>query len=258
MPRWRRLALARAILRDPAILVLDEATSALDPATESAVNATLERLSRDRTVISVTHRLTSIANFDCIFVMDAGKLVEQGKHKELLNLKGIYFEMWQEFGLELTGDVLLGERADVEPKQPPGARGREPDEEIADIDRLLEVDTVELTELISQFEAEEKGQDQEAQRLRDVNQRWAQLVGTDRLTGLPNRLSFLEVPGAHRDPAGPEAKRTGGIPAVVGGQSRYRQRTPRKKRRRPGAGRPGRIAAIHHQGGGAPGASGRH
>lgn len=91
----QRLALARALLRNPSVLVLDEATSALDPATEAAINVTLERLAKDRTVISVTHRLASVVRMDCIFVLDKGRLVERGTHQELLALKGVYHEMWQ-------------------------------------------------------------------------------------------------------------------------------------------------------------------
>lgn len=90
----QRIAIARAILRNPAVLVLDEATSSLDPESESAINATLLNLARGRTVISVTHRLTSIVKSDCIFVLDGGKLIEQGTHEELLNLRGLYYRLW--------------------------------------------------------------------------------------------------------------------------------------------------------------------
>ena len=193
----QRMALARAILRDPVILVLDEATSALDPATEAAVNATLERISEGRTTITVTHRLGSATSMDRIFVLDGGHLVEQGKHKELLNLKGLYYDMWQEFGLELTGDALLGEA--VEQEEGPRAEAThdapvvELGEEFADIDRWMQVGTDELSQLIQKFQTEVQAEEQEAQRLRDVNQRWARMVGTDRLTGLPNKTSFIEA-----------------------------------------------------------------
>ncbi|MDP6040271.1 MAG: ATP-binding cassette domain-containing protein, partial [Candidatus Latescibacteria bacterium] len=190
----QRIALARALLRDPKILVLDEATSALDPATEAAINATLEKLAGELTMVSVTHRLTSVATLDCIFVLDQGKLMERGTHKELLNLKGIYYEMWQEFALGMTGNALMGEQVDTSSKDEGWTPGKQAaDSELAELDQLMEVDTDELTELIQQFEAEDTGVDQEVQQLRETNQRWAQLVGTDRLTGLPNRLSFLEA-----------------------------------------------------------------
>src|ERR687886_2615428 len=80
----QRIALARAILYDPAILVLDEPTSALDPQTEAAINATLRKQGQGRTVITVTHRLASVANADRIFVLERGRVGEHGTHEELL------------------------------------------------------------------------------------------------------------------------------------------------------------------------------
>ncbi|CAN5870883.1 ABC transporter ATP-binding protein [soil metagenome] len=91
----QRIAIARAIIRDPAILILDEATSALDPGTETAINATLQRLAQSRTVLSVTHRLSSVTQADRIFVLNAGRLVETGTHAELLQQAGLYAELWQ-------------------------------------------------------------------------------------------------------------------------------------------------------------------
>ncbi len=92
----QRVAIARAILRNPALLLLDEATSALDPATEAAINATLQRVSAGRTTISVTHRLASVVNADLIVVLDAGRLVEQGTHTQLLQAGGLYARLWDE------------------------------------------------------------------------------------------------------------------------------------------------------------------
>ncbi len=94
----QRIALARALLADPAILLLDEATSALDPATEAAINATLERLKQGRTVIAITHRLLAAQQADRIFVLQTGRLVEQGTHAELLAAGGVYHGLWHKQG----------------------------------------------------------------------------------------------------------------------------------------------------------------
>ena len=91
----QRIALARALVRQPAVLILDEATSALDPQTEADVNMTLRQAARDRTVISVTHRLASVTQCDEIFVMDRGRLVGQGSHEELLSKCEVYSSLWQ-------------------------------------------------------------------------------------------------------------------------------------------------------------------
>ncbi|HEX2053252.1 MAG TPA: ABC transporter transmembrane domain-containing protein, partial [Actinomycetota bacterium] len=97
----QRIALARALLYDPAILVLDEPTSALDPETEAAVNATLHEQGQGRTVITVTHRLASVTDADRIFVLERGRVVEQGAHEELLNAQGLYHRLWgQQNGFE--------------------------------------------------------------------------------------------------------------------------------------------------------------
>jgi ATP-binding cassette subfamily B protein len=89
----QRIALARALVRDPAILILDEAGSALDPDTDTAIADTLKRVAQQRTVISVTHRLDSIAGADLIVVMRRGRIVEIGTHEELVAAAGHYAMM---------------------------------------------------------------------------------------------------------------------------------------------------------------------
>jgi ATP-binding cassette subfamily B protein len=108
----QRLAIARALLRDPELLVLDEATSALDGNTESAIEHTLLEISRGRTVVSVTHRLSGAQHADRIFVLDAGTLAEQGTHAELLCSFGPYSELWrkqQGFHVAPDGDAVVVE-----------------------------------------------------------------------------------------------------------------------------------------------------
>jgi ATP-binding cassette, subfamily B, bacterial len=103
----QRIALARALIRDPAILILDEATSALDPDTEAKINATIGRLAQGRTVASVTHRLAAVRDAGRIFVFKDGRLVEQGRHDDLVLKRGVYAELWQKqegFHLSETGD----------------------------------------------------------------------------------------------------------------------------------------------------------
>ena len=86
----QRISIARAILKNPPILILDEATSALDTESEKLVQEALENLMRDRTTLVVAHRLSTIRNADLICVLHNGHIVEQGKHEELMKLKGYY------------------------------------------------------------------------------------------------------------------------------------------------------------------------
>jgi ATP-binding cassette, subfamily B, bacterial len=96
----QRIAIARAIVRNPSILLLDEATSALDQTTEAAINKTLTKLARGRTMIFSTHRLTSVVDMDEIIVISGGKAVERGSHAELLAADGMYRQLWDDQGVK--------------------------------------------------------------------------------------------------------------------------------------------------------------
>jgi ATP-binding cassette subfamily B protein len=91
----QRVAIARTLVKNPPILLLDEATSALDTRTEQDILATLHAVAENRTTISIAHRLSTIADADTIFVLDQGRLAEQGTHADLLRRDGLYAEMWQ-------------------------------------------------------------------------------------------------------------------------------------------------------------------
>jgi ATP-binding cassette subfamily B protein len=90
----QRLALARALLIDPPVLILDEATSALDAESEAIVNANLTRMAKGRTVLSISHRLSMLVECDAILVLEQGKLYDMGTHEELLHRCDIYKHMW--------------------------------------------------------------------------------------------------------------------------------------------------------------------
>lgn len=90
----QRLAIARALVRDPKVLVLDEATAALDTASEALIQEALERLMQNRTTFVVAHRLSTIRNADRIVVMDQGRIVEVGNHRQLLKQNGLYAQLY--------------------------------------------------------------------------------------------------------------------------------------------------------------------
>jgi len=92
----QRIAIARAIVRDPSVLLLDEATSALDQTTEAAINRTLLKVAKGRTMIFSTHRLTSVVEMDEIIVISGGKAIERGTHAKLLAANGVYRKLWDD------------------------------------------------------------------------------------------------------------------------------------------------------------------
>jgi ATP-binding cassette subfamily B protein len=93
----QRLSIARAILRNPNLLIFDEATSALDSITEEEINTTIRTISDDnRITVLIAHRLSTIMHADKIFVLEQGKIIEQGKHDDLLMEKGLYYAMWRQ------------------------------------------------------------------------------------------------------------------------------------------------------------------
>jgi ATP-binding cassette, subfamily B, bacterial len=94
----QRIAIARAIIRNPSVLLLDEATSALDQTTEAAINRTLLKVAKGRTMIWSTHRLTSVVEMDEIIVISGGKAIERGSHAQLLAANGIYRKLWDDQG----------------------------------------------------------------------------------------------------------------------------------------------------------------
>ena len=98
----QRISIARAILKDPPILVLDEATSAVDNETEAAIQRSLEVVSQNRTTIVIAHRLSTIRHADKIVVMDLGRIVAEGTHEDLIAGKGLYHRLW---------NVQTGERS---------------------------------------------------------------------------------------------------------------------------------------------------
>ena len=91
----QRISIARAVLDDPPILVLDEATSSVDNETEAAIQRSLERITRDRTTIVIAHRLSTIRHADHIYVLDKGRLAEDGRHEDLLGAAGLYAGLWK-------------------------------------------------------------------------------------------------------------------------------------------------------------------
>jgi ATP-binding cassette subfamily B protein len=90
----QRVAIARTLLKDPALLIFDEATSALDSKTEKAIQAEINKLTSNRTALIIAHRLSTIVHAEQILVMSAGEIIERGTHEQLIALQGQYAQMW--------------------------------------------------------------------------------------------------------------------------------------------------------------------
>ena len=101
----QRVAIARAILRGSPIVVLDEATAFADPENERLVQMAFEKLAKDRTVLMIAHRLTTVRNADQICVMDGGRIVESGTHDELIERSGMYCRMWDDYQTALSWNI---------------------------------------------------------------------------------------------------------------------------------------------------------
>ncbi len=101
----QRLSIARAFLKNAPILILDEATAFADPDNERLVQQAFEKLSKDKTVIMIAHRLSTVTNADCIYVLSGGKIAESGTHDALISAGGIYSRMWSEYNRSVTWQV---------------------------------------------------------------------------------------------------------------------------------------------------------
>lgn len=103
----QRIAIARALLRNTKILLLDEATAALDSGSEEMVQEALNKAAEKRTTIAVAHRLSTIQNADAIYVLDGGRLVEVGSHRELMEKGGVYKRLVEMQNLGFSGGEAL-------------------------------------------------------------------------------------------------------------------------------------------------------
>ncbi|MGL5357934.1 MAG: peptidase domain-containing ABC transporter, partial [Metamycoplasmataceae bacterium] len=105
----QRLSIARAILKDPDILVMDEATSNLDSITEKAISDTMDEFMKDKTALIIAHRLSTIKNCDRIYVLENGEVIEEGTHEELLNKESYYKKLWKDQMPTIEEPMKVGE-----------------------------------------------------------------------------------------------------------------------------------------------------
>lgn len=102
----QRIAIARAILKNSPILILDEATAFADPDNEIKMQQAIAELAKDKTVIMIAHRLSTVENVDCIYVVQDGKIVQSGSKEELLNEKGVFAQMWNDYNRSIQWKVV--------------------------------------------------------------------------------------------------------------------------------------------------------
>ena len=102
------VCIARIMLTHPPMLILDEATSSIDTRTELQIQKAFDEMMKGRTTFIVAHRLSTITNADCIYVLENGHIVESGKHEELLETKGVYEHMWHQYNQSVNGKYKRG------------------------------------------------------------------------------------------------------------------------------------------------------
>ena len=103
------VCIARIMLTHPPMLILDEATSSIDTRTELQIQKAFDEMMKGRTTFIVAHRLSTITNADCIYVLENGHIVESGKHEELLETKGVYEHMWHQYNQSVKWKVQKGD-----------------------------------------------------------------------------------------------------------------------------------------------------